>query len=63
MRDSKFQAQNQFPTVLLTLISIIQALALELLWNKVSESSFLYEFSTSALIAWGMVSVWGLWEC
>ncbi len=57
MRDSKFQAQNQFPTVLLTLISIIQALALELLWNKVSESSFLYEFSTSALIAWGMVSV------
>ena len=30
------RAQAHFPTVLLTLISIIQALALELMWSKVS---------------------------
>lgn len=57
MQDTKFQSQNQFPTVLLTLISIIQALALELLWNKVSDSEFLYEWNIDAVIAWGMVSV------
>ena len=57
MQNMKFQAQNQFPTVLLTLISIIQALALELLWNKASESDFLYVFSLDAVIGWGMISV------
>ncbi|MFT4861701.1 MAG: hypothetical protein ACI95C_000911 [Pseudohongiellaceae bacterium] len=57
MEDPKFQAQNQFPTVLLTLISIIQALALELLWNKTIGSEFLYEPSLAALIGWGMISV------
>ncbi len=32
MRD---RVMTQFPVILLTLISIIQALALELLWGKV----------------------------
>jgi hypothetical protein len=44
-------------TVLLTLISIIQAVALELLWNKASGSEFLYESSLEAVIGWGMASV------
>jgi len=54
MRD---RARAQFPMILLTLISIIQALALELLWSRVTDSAFLYEFSSAAFIGWGMASV------
>jgi len=49
------RAQLHFPTVLLTLISIIQALALELLWSKVVESEFLFSFNLQSVIGWGMV--------
>ncbi len=52
MRD---RARAQFPMILLTLISIIQALALELLWSQVTDSAFLYELNTAALLGWGMV--------
>lgn len=51
------RAQAQFPTVLLTLISIIQALALELLWSKIISSDFLFEFNVEAAMAWGTVIV------
>ncbi|MFK7863031.1 MAG: hypothetical protein AB8B95_02275 [Pseudohongiellaceae bacterium] len=57
MTDMRARAQKQFPIVLLTLISIIQALALELLWSKVMESRFLFNWDVSALVGWGMVSV------
>lgn len=54
MRD---RVKTQFPMVLLTLVSIIQALALELLWGKVTESDYLFQSGMSAVIGWGMVSV------
>lgn len=57
MSGMRARAQKQFPIVLLTLISIIQALALELLWSKVLESSFLWRFDVNALVGWGMLSV------
>ncbi len=57
MLEKKVAVQNQFPMVLLTLISIIQALALELLWSKASGSDFLFEPSLNSAIAWGMLSV------
>ncbi|MBT3531688.1 MAG: hypothetical protein HOF74_00335 [Gammaproteobacteria bacterium] len=57
MNKIRARAQLQFPTVLLTLISIIQALALELLWSKIVESEFLWTLNAEALIGWGMLSV------
>jgi hypothetical protein len=57
MSKMRARAQAQFPTVLLTLISIIQALALELMWGKITESDFLWTLTMPALIAWGMISV------
>lgn len=41
MSKIRTRAQMHFPTVLLTLISIIQALALELMWSKIVESDSL----------------------
>ncbi|PCI82159.1 MAG: hypothetical protein COB20_00710 [SAR86 cluster bacterium] len=57
MNKMKARAQAQFPTVLLTLISIIQALALELMWSKIVESEWLWNFDLQALIGWGMILV------
>jgi len=57
MNKMRERAQAQFPIVLLTLISIIQALALELLWGKLTGGDFLFAFSLEALIGWAMVSV------
>ena len=52
--------------VLLTLLSIVQALALELLWSYVRESAYLFEMSWTALLTWiqigtsflGIVVIW-----
>lgn len=57
MSKIRTRAQTHFPTVLLTLISIIQALALELLWSKIVESDWLWNFDMQALIGWGMILV------
>jgi hypothetical protein len=38
--------------VLLTLLSIVQALALELLWSHVRESGYLFDTSWTALLTW-----------
>ncbi len=55
MNKIRTRAQIHFPTVLLTLISIIQALALELLWSKALESDWLWNFDAPAWIGWGMI--------
>jgi hypothetical protein len=63
MRD---RAKEYFPTVLLTLLSIVQALALELLWSHLRESPDLFEPSLTAAISWlqvcatflGLVLIW-----
>ena len=39
------RATDQFPMVLLTLLSIVQALALELLWDHLRNRPDLYEYS------------------
>ena len=57
MNKMRTRAQVHFPTVLLTLISIIQALALELMWSKIVESEWLWEFNMQAVIGWGMILV------
>lgn len=57
MSKVRQRAQEHFPAVLLTLISIIQALALELLWGKITGTDSLWQIDMAALVDWGMVSV------
>jgi hypothetical protein len=60
------RAKEHFPMVLLTLLSIVQALALELLWSHVLDAEFLYAMSWDALIVWtqivatfiGLILIW-----
>ena len=52
--------------VLLTLLSIMQALALELLWSHVLETNYLFEPTLVAIVSWiqivttflGLVLIW-----
>lgn len=63
MRD---RAKEHFPMVLLTLLSIVQALALELLWSYVRGAGYLFEPSLIAIVSWiqivatflGLVLIW-----
>lgn len=57
MNHIRLRAQKEFPAVLLTLISIIQSLALELMWSTIMSLEFLWQFSMTSLVAWGMLSV------
>ena len=60
------RAKEHFPTVLLTLLSIVQALALELLWSHLHEADYLYELSWISAISWiqiaatvtGIILIW-----
>ncbi|MEM7358163.1 MAG: hypothetical protein AAF431_03585 [Pseudomonadota bacterium] len=60
------RAKEHFPSVLLTLLSIVQALALELLWEHVQESSYLMQWSWQSFINWlqiattlfGIILIW-----
>jgi hypothetical protein len=60
------RAINNFPMVLLTLLSIVQALAFELLWAAVHQHHELYQWSMVAAIGWvqitamllGIILVW-----
>ncbi len=49
------RVKEHLPSVLLTLLSIVQALALELLWSHIQETAYLYEFSASAVLWWGQI--------
>jgi len=50
------RAIDQFPMVLLTLLSIVQALALELLWDHIRNRPDLYEYSWLALVGWVQIA-------
>ncbi len=66
METFQQRAKEHFPAVLLTLLSIIQALALELLWNRLRDSAYLWEGGWSAAAGWaqvvamflGVVQIW-----
>ena len=66
MNRIRERVKKQLPMVLLTLLSIVQALALELLWTFVRENDFLFENSVDALVTWiqlgtnfvGIVVIW-----
>ena len=46
------RAKLHFPTVLLTLLSIVQAFALELLWTHINEQAYLYELTFASVLGW-----------
>ena len=52
MDSIRNRAKKRFPTVLLTLLSIVQALALEFLWDQSRHRPELYEVSATSLLAW-----------
>ena len=66
MNAIRERAKEHFPTVLLTLLSIVQALALELLWSHLRETAYLFEPSWITAISWlqivatflGLVLIW-----
>ncbi len=49
------RVKTHFPAVLLTLLSIVQAIALELLWGHITDSESLYTATFNSLIAWTQV--------
>ncbi len=52
MDSIRNRAKKRFPTVLLTLLSIVQALGLEFLWDQSRHRPELYEPTATALIGW-----------
>jgi hypothetical protein len=49
------RARDIVPSVLLTLLSIIQALALELLWSRLRETAYLWTASWESVLGWAQV--------
>ena len=66
MNEMRERAKEHFPMVLLTLLSIVQALALELLWSYVRDADYLFIVDWTAIIAWiqilatfiGLILIW-----
>jgi hypothetical protein len=66
MNSMRTRAKDAFPAVLMTLLSIIQALALEFLWGYIRDNDYLWALDWPALLAWlqivaamlGIVQVW-----
>ena len=52
MKSIRDRAKKRFPTVLLTLLSIVQALALEFLWDHSRHRPELYEATATAMLGW-----------
>jgi len=66
MESIRTRAIDQFPTVLITLLSIVQALALEFLWDHLHHRPDLYVLSLESLLGWmqitaslvGLILIW-----
>ncbi len=52
MNSIRIRAKEHFPSVVLTLLSIVQALALELLWSHLHEADYLFEPTWIAAVSW-----------
>lgn len=66
METIRDRATEALPSVLLTLLSMIQALALELLWSHIRENQALFAFDWIAALSWlqivtmllGFLQIW-----
>ena len=56
METMRTRATDLLPSVLLTVLSMVQALALELLWTRIRESSYLWTWGWDALLGWSQVA-------
>ena len=56
MNPIRKRAKDHLPTVLLTLLSIVQALALELLWSHLRAANYIFELSWLAFISWAQIA-------
>jgi hypothetical protein len=69
MRERVKRVRGLIPSIILTVLSMIQALALELYWTKLVESDFLWAGSWMALVGWlqftamflGILLIWLLY--
>ena len=52
MQSNVERAKDLLPSVILTILSMIQALALELFWSRIEESGFLWNGGLDALVGW-----------
>lgn len=57
MDSIRNRARENLPPVLLTLLSIVQAIALETLWDYASHRAELFEVTRAAALGWVQVSV------
>ncbi len=57
MNSIRMRARENFPPVLLTLLSIIQAIALESVWDQARHRPELYSASWDALLGWLQIAV------
>ncbi len=46
------RAKELLPSIILTILSMIQALALELFWSKIKDSPYLWQGGSEALVGW-----------
>jgi len=52
MSDNAERARRLVPTIILTVLSMIQAIALELYWGSIRDSDFLWAGGWEAVIGW-----------
>jgi hypothetical protein len=66
MQNNVERAKDLLPSIILTILSMIQALALELFWSKIEDADFLWNGGVGAVIGWlqlavmlvGMLLIW-----
>lgn len=52
----RVRVKEHLPAVLLTLLGIVQALALELLWSRVRDGEHLYQMDWTAAVLWAQIT-------
>ncbi len=52
MKNNIERAKELLPSIILTILSMVQALALELLWSKIEEGNHLWHFGLAAAVGW-----------
>ena len=57
MKTNLERARELVPALILTLLSMIQALALEFFWSKIGASEYLWQWGWTAVISWLQISV------
>jgi hypothetical protein len=57
MESIRIRARTHLPSVLLTLLSIVQAIALESLWDHTVHRQEIYELSLTAMTGWLQITV------